>query len=255
MTDTERTSSYWRYLPALFQETDHENGNFLNGLLLAFEDVLTGKGDVAAPGLAELLDGVYDRAGNRRQAGIERYFEPGPERPQSERAPREFLHWLAGWVALSLREDWSEDEQRRFIARINEVYRLRGTRTGMIELLRTYTGGLKVEIYEFAELPHYFQVEMFLNMRDQDELRRKERIARAIIEQEKPAHTFYTLKTRVPTMRIGYVSTVGVDTLLGTPEEGEDQPEEDPTPTTPTIQIGHRSTVGVDTTLGTSEEG
>ena len=211
-----RLSSYLRYLPAIFQDAAEGNA-FVGRFLLAFEDVLTGQGDVMRPGLGELLDGVFDSSGARQQAGIARYFDPGPELSASERAPGEFLSWLAGWLALSLREDWSEDEQRRFIARINQIYRLRGTRAGMIELLRTYTGGLKVEIYEFAELPHYFQVEMFLNQRDEAELRRKERIARAIIDQEKPAHTYYTLKTHVPTMQIGIASTVGVDTLLGTP--------------------------------------
>ena len=38
----------------------------------------------------------------------------------------------------------------------------------------------------------------------------------AIIDQEKPAHTFYAFRFRdVPTMQIGVHSTVGVDTVLG----------------------------------------
>lgn len=213
----QRLSSYLRYLPAIFQESDGQGGNFLGRFLLAFEQILTGLGELNEPGLSELLDGIIDTDGNQRLAGIERYFEPGPTMQPHERTPRQFLSWLAGWVALSLRDDWSEDEQRRFIANVTQLYRLRGTREGMVELLRTYTGGLRVEVYEFAALPHYFQVEMFLEQRNPAELQRKERIARAIIEQEKPAHTFYRLKTSVTTMQIGVTSTVGVDTLLGTP--------------------------------------
>ncbi len=44
----------------------------------------------------------------------------------------------------------------------------------------------------------------------------KQRVARAIIDQEKPAHTYYDLEVEVPTMQIGVYSTVGVNTLLGT---------------------------------------
>jgi hypothetical protein len=46
-------------------------------------------------------------------------------------------------------------------------------------------------------------------------------IARALIDLEKPAHTFYELVPIFPSMRIGWHSTVGVDTLLGT-TQGED---------------------------------
>ena len=69
-------------------------------------------------------------------------------------------------------------------------------------------------IYEFEDVPHYFQVEMSLglSLRDPDFEARKERrqrIAIAIIDQEKPAHTYYALRFRdVPTMQIGVHSTV-----------------------------------------------
>jgi len=207
-----RVSSYLDYLPALFQP---ETGapNFMGRFLLAFEKILSGGlGDAEHPGIEEVID------------RLEAYFDPGPATPgktptAAERAPVEFLTWLAQWVALILREDWEEEEKRRFISRIVPLYRLRGTQAGLKEMLRTYTGGLKVEIYEFDEPAHYFQVEMFLGVRDPVTLRRQEQIARAIIDQEKPAHTYYALKTAIPTLQIGRHSTVGVDTLLGEPNE------------------------------------
>jgi phage tail-like protein len=204
-----RVSSYLDYLPALFQP---ETGapNFVGRFLLAFEKILSGGlGDAEQPGIEEVIDRLYT------------YFDPGPagSATSSERAPAEFLTWLAQWVALMLREDWEEEEKRRFISRIVPLYRLRGTKAGLKEMLRTYTGGLKVEIYEFDEPAHYFQVEMFLGVRDPTMLRRQEQIARAIIDQEKPAHTYYALKTAIPTLQIGQHSTVGVDTLLGEPNE------------------------------------
>lgn len=210
MTDTtSRISSYLSYLPAIFQEDAGDQGPaFIGHFLLAFEKVLSGLGDPSQPGLEEVIDRIHT------------YFNPGPAPSgatpdPTTRAPAEFLPWLAGWVALSLREDWEEEEKRRFISRIVPLYRKRGTKEGLVELLRTYTGGLEVNVYEFESRPHYFQVDMLLGVRDPVLLRRKEQVARAIIDQEKPAHSYYALRTRVPTMQIGVHSTVGVDTLLG----------------------------------------
>jgi phage tail-like protein len=199
-------SRYLDYLPAIYAEADDGAVPFLGRFLLAFEHVLHGLGDANVagfpPGLAEQLDGAA------------RYLDP-------QRAPADFLDWLAGWVALSLREDWTEDERRRFIARAVPLYRLRGTPAGMVEVLRAYTGDLPVTVYEFDNIPHYFQVEMSLglSLRDPDfeaRQQRRQRIAMAIIDQEKPAHTYYAFRFRdVPTLQIGVHSTVGVDTVLG----------------------------------------
>jgi phage tail-like protein len=228
MTDSpaRRSSSYLDYLPAIFRQ-DASGANVLGRFLLAFEQVLTGLGDPALPGLEELLDGIVDADGSPILAGSQRYFDPGPAQPASQRAPSEFLDWLAGWVALSVRADWTDDEKRRFISQIVALYRQRGTRDGLIAMLKAYTGLTSddaVRVYEFDNLPHYFQVELSLGLRQGDIafLERKEQIARAIIDQEKPAHTFYALRIRgVPTMQLGVVgrSTVGVSTLLGSPED------------------------------------
>lgn len=231
-----RVSSYLQYLPAIFQEDADQDGvTFIGRFLLAFEQVLTGLGDVAAPGLEEILAGIVDPiTGTLRLAGVHRYFDPGPDQPDRTRAPVEFLPWLASWVALTLREDWEEEEKRRFISQIVPLYRQRGTKAGLMELLRTYTG-MGVEVHEFHEPlqvgaistvgvdtmvgggpPHFFQVKMVFTELDPNfELRKQ--IARAIIDQEKPAHTYYDLQVVIPTMQIGEHSTVGVDTLLGTP--------------------------------------
>ena len=52
----------------------------------------------------------------------------------------EFLPWLSGWVALTLRADWSEATQRSFLQQIVPLYRLRGTRDGLQRMLTLYTG-------------------------------------------------------------------------------------------------------------------
>lgn len=222
MTEQQRPSQYLDYLPALFQEDP-----FIGQFLLAFERMFSG-----LPGTADIppeaaggqpppdgFDAVLDRMGS--------YVTPlaGANQPPPlahRQTPVEFLPWLAQWVALSLRDDWSEETKRSFISRMVPLYRKRGTKAGMTELLSLYTQE-EVEIYEPPEPAHYFQVEMTLSEPDPQLLRVKERIARMIIDQEKPAHTFYALRVRVPTMRIVNQPGVGqsglilgVNTLLGT---------------------------------------
>ena len=49
---------------------------------------------------------------------------------------------------------------------------------------------------------YFFQVAIKVNTQETDEIRRIQQITQAIIEQEKPAHTFYGLQILVPTMRL-----------------------------------------------------
>jgi phage tail-like protein len=230
-----QTSRYLDYLPAIYQQDAQVNQpNLLGRCLLAFEQVLTGLGDVEERGLEEILDGVLDPvSGLLRMAGVQRYFDPGPNLPDSERAPAKFLPWLAGWVALALRADLDELRQRDFIARAVSLYRLRGTKQGLEEFVRIYTR-LGVTVDEMntpfqigvhstvgvdtlldGGAPHFFRVLIRLPTPDPEQIRQHRQVATAIIAMEKPAHTHYQLDVETPTMQIGVHSTVGVDTLLG----------------------------------------
>ena len=178
----ERTSSYLAYLPALFHEDP-----FVGRFLLAFERILSGLRPLDVddrlpehPGVEEIVDRLHT------------YLDPAE-------TPRDFLPWLASWVALSLREDWKEEERRALLSRIVSIYRKRGTKAGLQDFLKIFTRERPV-IYEFDEPVHYFQVEM--TVQDPAAFNRIERIARAIIDQEKPAHTIYKLLILVPTMQI-----------------------------------------------------
>ena len=233
----QRLSSYLDTLPAIYQD-DPDTRVFLGRFLLAFEHVLTGLGDPAEPGLEEILDGVGEGAG--RRAGAERYFDPGlrPGRTRAaplEEAPEDFLDWLSTWVALSLRADVSEDMQRELIAKAVSLYRMRGTKAGLAELIRIYTG-MGVKLTEFrgnfqleassqldvdtilgGGTPFYFHVEVALpkETRTAQEISRLRGLLEAIIDAEKPAHTYYRLDfADFPTMQIDSRSTIDVDTLL-----------------------------------------
>lgn len=197
-----RTSNYEQYLPAILQADP-----FIGHFLLAFERVLSGlfPPDAHDPipqqlGLEEFIDRIHT------------YFDP-------QRSPEAFLPWLASWVALTLREDWEDDVKRRFIGQIVPLYRQRGTKAGVEKLLRLYTGE-EVEIEEVEHLTHYFQVRMTLSANERTLLRRKQQIARSILDQEKPAHTFYALQIVIPTMQIRENPSVGLivgrNTILGT---------------------------------------
>jgi phage tail-like protein len=54
--------------------------------------------------------------------------------------PKEFLPWLAGWLALDLDEEWDEQLQRSLIAAAFEMYGRRGTVTGLRDALRLFAG-------------------------------------------------------------------------------------------------------------------
>jgi phage tail-like protein len=235
-----QASRYLDYLPAIYQQ-DAQVGqpNFLGRFLLAFEQVLTGLGDIDEPGLEEILDGIVDPvSGVLRLAGVHRYFNPGPNLPDHERAKAKFLEWLAGWVALTLRADLDELRQRDFVARAVFLYRLRGTKQGLEEFVRIYTR-LGVSINEWNTPfqigvhstigvdtildgggPYFFQVVLRLPTPDPEEQRKYREVVTAIIDMEKPAHSYYNrgdkLDVKTPALLIGIYSHVGVDTLLGT---------------------------------------
>lgn len=145
-----------------------------------------------------------------------------------------FLGWLAGWVALVLKEDWELEKKREVIARIIPIYRMRGTKNGILEFLKIYVGG-EVEIYEkigfqiseskigvdtyigIGTKPHFFVVKAKITKTNREEQKRFIKNLKNVLDMEKPVHTSYLLKASVPTIRIGYKdgSKVGENTLIG----------------------------------------
>ena len=249
-----QVSRLLQYLPAIFQEApeDRENPRAplpLGQFLMAFESILLGlpKSRPAEwtdlqqqPGLEEILGGASEEGTSERLLdGIQRYFDPGPDDLPAQgkvadysRAPPEFLAWLAGWVALALRDDWTDDHKRKFIAKAAELYRLRGTKAGVIQFVQTYTGGPPIEISEeTAEFqlgvhsrigedtllsggaPFFFRAK--LTSSDPLGFQKQTDMVTALIELQKPAHTSFTLDVETLQLQIGVNSRIGVDTLLG----------------------------------------
>jgi len=195
MVSGNKSSSYLNYLPATLQ-ANSELGEFL----LAFEHLLSNSGTL----LADPIQIRPSPAAQPNPPGLEQVISLMPLYLDPNRTPEDFLPWLAGWVALSLRDDWEPAVKRRFVQNIVQLYRIRGTRAGLETMLKLYLNNPQevVRIYEFDQPAHYFQVELELNSQDLEDYRRKEKVAIAIINQEKPAHTYYALRILMPTMRI-----------------------------------------------------
>jgi|GEM_PF-826167 len=206
--EKEQLSSYLEYLPA-YLRTDP----FLGKFLLGFERILSGSSEEETDFQPQIVKyKINDDGKIQAPWGLETiisqvhtYFDP-------QKTPPEFLPWLAGWVALSLRDDWNEKIKRRFIQEIVPLYEIRGTVHGMKKMLQIYleSSGLTypertISIFEFDQNPHYFQVQLALPSNQvihPERYWQEFRIAKGIIDQEKPAHTYYALRILTLTMQI-----------------------------------------------------
>ncbi len=168
--------SYLQYLPAIYSQSD-----FMGRFLMIFESVL-------GP-----IEGVLDN--------ISYYFNAGT-------APSELLPWLASWVNLALDEAWPLERRRELVGLALELFQWRGTRRGLREYIRVYSGEEPRISEDFGGIslagqarlgwitvlgdgrPHTFNVT--LELEDPDSVNVGQ--LKAIIESEKPAHAAYILK-------------------------------------------------------------
>lgn len=150
-----------------------------------------------------------------------------------ERTDPEFLPWLASWMGLALRTDWTESQQREVLRQILPLYRMRGTRQGIEQYLKIYVGdGVHIPDEDPAPFkvgttriggdqasgviggvrPYHFVVNV--KFASVAERQAKTMAVTAVLNIEKPAHTTFWMNTSGPTFRIGSRSRVGRDTLL-----------------------------------------
>jgi phage tail-like protein len=229
----EKKKHLLEYLPAIYQEPGESGeASFLSQFLLAFEKVLLGHRGAPSEGLRWTsdedrqfyadLDGLGEKI-----ARLHTFFDPGE-------TPEEFLPWLSAWAALTLRADMSSVRKRKLLANIFPLYRIRGTRKYLEELLtlclETFvsvtdaeTPALQLDRHSTIGIdaqigggpPHFFRVLIIAPKLTHDELDAQSQIARDIIELAKPVHTYYEMEVGSPQMQLGMHSTVGLDTVLG----------------------------------------
>jgi phage tail-like protein len=170
------------YLPASYRD-DALMGQFLR----IFESILTP------------IENTVDN--------IPLYFDP-------RITPESVLPWLASWVDLALDPSWPLERRRELVKNAADLYRWRGTRRGLSEYLRIYTGTLPT-ILEYipgmildaktqlgvntllgsSGTGHHFTVILDVPANSQIDVK----VIREIIESQKPAHTIYTLEIRSKT--------------------------------------------------------
>jgi phage tail-like protein len=102
-------------LPAIYQEDDFA------------QRMLSGLDEVLAP--------IFSTLDN-----FDAYLDPAL-------TPPDFLAWLASWVGFALDDTWDEGRRRAAVARAVELYRVRGTASGLAAQVQLQTGGA-VEIVE-----------------------------------------------------------------------------------------------------------
>lgn len=140
-------------------------------------------GSLFLDGFLRIFDSIWEPI-ERQIDYLYAYFDP-------HLAPSDFLPWLGTWVDLVLDENWPEARRRTLIEHAVELYRRRGTASALRDYLAIFTGTTPEILEDGADSnPFHFTVSFRVDepaALDQDRIRR-------IIEEEKPAHTTYTLK-------------------------------------------------------------
>jgi phage tail-like protein len=162
-------------LPAVYQE-DEFAMRFVGG----FDDVI-------APVLLT-LDCLID------------YFDPAL-------TPTDFLEWLAGWVGIEVDEAWETDRRRAAVATAVEMYRMRGTISGLRANLEVLSGG-QVEITDsggvawstspMGPLPGQESPRLAVRVTLPETTDRTGRAIDAIVTAAKPAHVVHRVEVVTP---------------------------------------------------------
>jgi phage tail-like protein len=99
-------------LPALYRENERSEvflERFLSIFQIMLEDIEAENNDV--PGLLDV-----------------------------NQTPDQFLPWLSTWLGAVYDETWGQERWRKFLSRAIELYKKRGTKSGLEEILELYTG-------------------------------------------------------------------------------------------------------------------
>lgn len=125
--------------------------------------------------------------------------------------PESFIPWLASWLDLVPDPSWTIKKRRELIKSAAILHRLRGTKRGLSEYLRIYTGVIpeiteavqgmtldsdtKLGINTVLGSPgsaNSFTVTLEIDGNSEVDIE----TVKAIIDSQKPAHTVYTLQIK-----------------------------------------------------------
>lgn len=195
-------TSYLRYLPAVYQE-DKQSRDFLERYLSLFE---------------AFFSDMEEKVGE-----ISRYFDV-------ETVSGPFLKWLATWLAISVDDSWSEEQLKQLLRRSPELYKKRGTKQGIMEMVEIYTGEKPI-IIEYFQYKHLREVpglkELVEQLYGTDPYRfcvlvkqaciptaRRHLVLQQLLNQEKPVFTEAKLVVLQPWIYMDMHTYLGVNTYL-----------------------------------------
>jgi hypothetical protein len=234
------------YLPEVFHPADGRSNfltQFLNAFELVFEGMeseIEGERDLSSGGIPDLFSPHTTpppQFGHRQQAG---------------RGDFAFLQYLASWIALPLRPDKPLDWNRWFFDTAIGLYGQRSTVPGVEAMLRAWLKGDLLEttpaipilsdltpasneataVFQLGVAatlgvdtvlgigpPFLFVVDLVADpqqaaLRTPAGLDTVQRMARSMLDAEKPAHTYYSLAIRASTMQL---APPGQTTIDGSP--------------------------------------
>ncbi|NOZ01715.1 MAG: PASTA domain-containing protein [Deltaproteobacteria bacterium] len=207
-------NSLIRYLPSVYQPREPGETTFLRDFLWIIQ---------------HLHDGV-----SRRLDSMHELFNPYA-------TPPETLSWLASWFAISFDESMSEERRRRILKEAAVLYRMRGTKSAIIRMVKLFTDidveieenrwpyrglrigvtsaiGMDTMVLPEVSMSHTFVVKVPISYEEIDE----SSLVRLhhVIETEKPANTNYFLQFAgkqgvtedTGLMRVGVSSGIGLKT-------------------------------------------
>jgi phage tail-like protein len=232
-------STYLQHVPEIFQTRPAPDVEpFLGRFLKIFEALLSGRDDAAPPG-QERITGLEDLLA-RFADNLDPALTPVVPSADGSRLDSPFLGYLASWVALVLDQNWDLTKRRQWVKRIVPLYQRRGTRAALDEYLAMFVGNqaevdeppggfmlaikgsstLGLDTFIAGAPAYFFRVRInYAFGSDQFDIATWRNIrqgTRAIVDLEKPAHTYYTLDARTPGIimaRKGH-ATVGRETLI-----------------------------------------
>ncbi|MCX5747995.1 MAG: phage tail protein [Proteobacteria bacterium] len=224
---------YLESLPAIYRRSDAVGRNMVRDICFLFEHMF---------------------------GSVERNLDEGWRFYDPHVAPKEFLDWLAHWTAFTVDLEWPEEQKRSLIKRAVDLYRIRGTKRGLMLFLKLFTGhepevlenswpfkGFRVEGEESVEgarigldsvvlppvdLAHCFIVTMPIRY----ETVTPGTVIRIhqIIQMEKPAHTHYYLRfaEEKDEVELREFFSIGLRSGIGIGAEVVETEEEPPAPET-----------------------
>jgi len=198
-------SSLIAYLPPIYQQ-DETHSPFLERFLAMF---------------STFFDDMEDKIDH-----ISAYFDP-------DAVSGSYLEWLGRWLAITDHESWGEAKLRTLIKQAPELYKLRGTREGLMRMVQIYTGTepFILESFQFKQMQETSELrQLFAKLYGDNPycfcLMLKPEFVRTdtqrltieqIIEDQKPAYTECKLIVLQPWMYADMHTYLGINTFLSEP--------------------------------------